>query len=267
MSILPFPVNKKKKVLVVGAGGGYDFLCGLPIVLELESQGFEVVIANYSFTDLDNVENAKWHNDRLLEITADSFQGSGYFPERLLSAWYQNNGINKSVWCLARGGVKPTLASYNYLIDKLDIDTVFCVDGGVDGVFRGDETDLGTPSMDSISVISAGLCNASKKVYVCTAFGTEGAGGTVSHAQALNRFSDLIKQGALLGASIVNKSEKTGADFHSAIRYIFSLTEPIKRSIILSTLLASMEGIYGNVSVHPKTEFHCVPKKFLQVED
>ena len=94
MSIIPFPTRRKAKVLVAGAGGGYDFLCGLPIVLELETMGCEVIIANYSFTNLNDVKNADWHNDRLLEINADSFlSASGYFPELLLSQWYQSKGV------------------------------------------------------------------------------------------------------------------------------------------------------------------------------
>ena len=37
MSIVPFDISPDANVLVVGAGGGCDFICGLPIVLELES--------------------------------------------------------------------------------------------------------------------------------------------------------------------------------------------------------------------------------------
>ncbi len=256
MSIIPFPIDNKSTFLIAGAGGGYDFLCGLPIILELESKGCKVIVANYSFTNLQEVKNAKWHNERLLKINDSSFlSNSNYFPELFLSRWYRSKGIEKSIWCLARGGVKPTLLSYNYLIEKFDIDTVLCIDGGVDGIFRGDEYDLGTPSMDSISVISTSLCHAIEKIYVCTAFGTEGAEGKVSHAQALNRMSDLIKENALVGVSIINGRDDIGREFVSAIQYIFNQTEPLKRSIIISTLLASIEGVYGKISVHPKTEY------------
>ncbi len=44
------------------------------------------------------------------------------------------------------------------------------VDGGVDGIFRGDEYDLGTPSMDSISIISSSLTITYNHKYPTTAY-------------------------------------------------------------------------------------------------
>ncbi|MGB5617033.1 MAG: DUF1152 domain-containing protein [Desulfobacterales bacterium] len=255
MSIVPFAPPNEGAVLVAGAGGGYDFLCGLPIIIELEKRGREVLIANYSFSNLTAIKKAKWHRESLLEINADSvLEGSDYFPESFLSKWYRSRNVEKPIWCFPRVGVTPILDAYNYLIDKFNITTVFCVDGGVDGIFRGDEYDLGTPSMDSISVIAVSMSKAPLSIYVCTAFGTEGAEGKVSHAQALNRMADLIREGALLGVSIINGSDTTGQDFSHAVRYIFSQTDPIRRSVIISTLMASIEGNYGRISVHPKTE-------------
>lgn len=55
MTTIPLPIPPQSTVLVAGAGGGFDFLCGLPIVLELEAAGHTVHIANYSFTNLGAV--------------------------------------------------------------------------------------------------------------------------------------------------------------------------------------------------------------------
>ena len=52
MSILPFDLPADSHVLIIGAGGGFDFLCGVPLGLELQNQGHEVHYASYSFTDL-----------------------------------------------------------------------------------------------------------------------------------------------------------------------------------------------------------------------
>lgn len=254
MSIFPFDVRKKTRFLVAGAGGGYDFLCGLPICLALESRGHDVVIANYSFTPLSMVKGGKWHGDHLLEIdsTAELSEGD-YFPEVHLSRWYKQQRIDKSIWCLTKEGVRPTLESYNYLIEKHGIDAVICVDGGVDGIFRGDEHDLGTPSMDSISVIAASLCKAKERIYACTAFGTEGAEGKVSHAQVLNRMSELIQSDAMLGVGVVLRNRPSGKAFLDAASCVLDSTPNVKRSTIVSSILAAMNGEYGRTVVNAKT--------------
>ncbi|MBN2536081.1 MAG: DUF1152 domain-containing protein [Spirochaetales bacterium] len=258
MSIIPFSINKTSNILVAGAGGGFDFICGLPIILQLEESGNNVHIANYSFTDLGNIRNARWHSDYLLEISAESYLENGdYFPELYLSKWYkENTKIDKKIWCFSRYGVKPILKNYNYIIEKYNIDTVFCIDGGVDGIFRGDEFDLGTPSMDSISVIASSLSSAVYKYYVCTAFGIEGAEGKVSHAQVLNRISDLIKMNSFSGIGAIIKTDPIGNKFYNIIKSIYIKLPQIKQSIIVNSILASMDGIFGRNSIHPKTEIN-----------
>jgi hypothetical protein len=255
MTVLPFDISKRGPVLIAGAGGGFDFLCGLPIALELEREGCEVHFANYSFTNLSDVENAVWRNNKLLEITADSslLQGD-YFPEQLLARWYREfKNKELTVWCIGRGGVVPTRASYEWLVETTGAQTVICIDGGVDGIFRGDEWDLGTPSMDSISVMATSLCGAPNRIYACTAFGTEGAEGKVSHAQALNRMADAICTDSMLGVGIILKSNPEGAEFLSAVETMYSWIPPLRRGIIVSSMVAAIRGAYGRTVVHEKT--------------
>lgn len=254
MKIIPFDLPPSSSVLIAGAGGGYDFLCGLPIALELESRGHKTHIASYSFTNLKLIKSGKWHGEHLIEIKANSTLTEGsYFPEVHLARWYKDRGEDKSIWCLSKMGVKPTLESYNHLIKTLGIDVVICVDGGVDGIFRGDEYDMGTPSMDSISVIATSLCNARDKIYTCTAFGAEGAEGSVSHAQVLNRIANLIRKNAMLGVGMLLKNMPEVSAFLDAVHYIFRPSAPLQRSTIISSILASIEGAYGYTSVNEKT--------------
>ena len=128
-SIFSFQLPSNSKVLVVGAGGGFDFLCGLPIVFDLEAQGHETYIANYSFTDLQKVSIAKLSTRNLLEVTPDSYlEGDDYFPELYLSQWFsEKRGMGKPVWCLSKLGVLPRLESYNHIIERFNIDAVVCV--------------------------------------------------------------------------------------------------------------------------------------------
>ena len=256
MDLFPLTLSPNSNILVIGAGGGFDFVCGLPVALELESQGHTVYIGNYSFTSLENVGNAEWCTDHLLKVTADSNLPMGeYFPEVHLSRWYLNTkGIEKPIWCLAREGVLPTLESYNFLVDTLSIDTVICVDGGVDGIFRGDEYELGTPSMDSVSVIAAHLCHAPTRIYACTAFGIDGAESSLSHAQVLNRIADLVRANAMLGVSTLLKDTPVGAEFQNAVDFIHRQMQSHQKSTIVSSIMASMNGVYGNASVNAKTQ-------------
>ena len=255
MPIFPLDLPPASPVLLIGVGGGFDCLCGLPLAFELEARGHPVHLANYSFTDLAQITPAAWPSPSLLRVTADSRHASGgYFPEGHLAAWYrQAKDADRPVWCLDRQGVRPTLAAYNYLVDTLRIDTVIAIDGGVDGLLRGDEHDLGTPSMDAISIMAAALCRARQKIYVSTAFGIDGAESGLSHAQVLHRMADLLRQGALLGVSTVLKDTPEARDFQAAVDFVHRRMAPHQTSTIVSALLAAIGGGFGRVAVNAKT--------------
>ena len=254
MYVVPFALPPHSNVLLVGAGGGFDFFCGLPIALELEAAGHTVHLANYSFSNLGAAGDARAHSEHLLEVTAHATGNTDYFPERDLAAWYeQRRGQVRSVWCLALRGLPETLASYRYLVDRLQIGTVICVDGGVDGLFRGDETDLGTPSMDAVSVFATHLCGATTRLYASVGFGTEGAEGSVSHAQALRRMAELVAGDAARGVGLIQRNAPSGRDFLDAADFVFARMEPVRRSIMVSSLVAAVRGEFGRRVVHPKT--------------
>jgi len=40
-----------QRILIAGAGGGFDIFCGLPLYFALTAQGKEVYLANLSFTN------------------------------------------------------------------------------------------------------------------------------------------------------------------------------------------------------------------------
>jgi hypothetical protein len=254
MVVVPFNLPESSNILVVGAGGGFEFVCGLPIVFELEARGHSVHIANYSFSDLKSVGNAKWHSDHLVEVAAESTGNPDYFPERDIAAWYkERRNVERSVWCLDKSGLEETLRSYRLLQNRLDIQAVVCVDGGVDGLFCGDECDLGTPSMDAISVIATHLCEAPVRVYASVGFGTEGAEGTVSHAQALQRMAELMASRASLGVGLIHNNLPHSAEFFDAVSFVFSRMPTVRRSIMVSSLIAAVRGEFGRRVVHPKT--------------
>jgi hypothetical protein len=48
------------RVLVAGAGGGFDVYAGLPLALALHAAGKQVHLANLSFTDPDVLDMDAW---------------------------------------------------------------------------------------------------------------------------------------------------------------------------------------------------------------
>lgn len=228
MTVVPLHLAPGARVLVVGAGGGFDFLCGLPIALELEERGHPTFIASYSFTHLQAVRGGIWRTPGLIEVTPASACDDDYFPERHLAAWFADVvGVERPIWCLGKGAVAETRESLDHLVRQHGIDAVVCVDGGVDGIFRGDEADLGTPSMDSVTVLATHTCAAAHRLYACTAFGVEGAEGTVSHAQALERMAELTAQGAFRGVGAIVPTDPVGRRFVDAASYEDGAREPV----------------------------------------
>jgi len=102
-------------------------------------------------------------------------------------------------------------------------------------------------------VMATSLCRACQKIYACTAFGTEGSEGKVSHAQALARMADLVRADALLGVGTTIRKSEVGRDFLDAVETIFCWLPPLRRSIVVGTLQAAMLGAYGPTVVHEKT--------------
>lgn len=42
-------------ILITGIGGGFDLFCGLPLYFHLRERGYEVHLANYSFSERASV--------------------------------------------------------------------------------------------------------------------------------------------------------------------------------------------------------------------
>lgn len=253
MNVFPMSLPDRACVLIAGAGGGFDFMCGLPIALELEQRGHPVVLANYSFTRLAAAGGLSWVCPHLAEVTADSTLDDEYFPERDVAAWYRSHrGTERSVWCFEKEAVPAIRSALELLVRRFDVQVVISVDGGIDGIFRGDECDLATPSMDAVSVIAASLCGAPRRIYAMTAFGVEGAEGTVSHGQALERMADLVRADAMLGVGTFLRNTDVGREFLDAVQFVFGRMSPVRRSIIVSSIVAAMVGAFGRTLNHPK---------------
>lgn len=252
----PFSLKPESRVLIAGGGGGYDFVCGLPIGLALKRVGCHVRFASYSFTKLKFVSNCEWLGESICEVTESStIPDKGYFPEGAFAGWWSEE-FNEScpVICFPQVGIKSLRAAYNVLIDKYSLDAIIVIDGGVDGIMRGDEYDLASPSMDSISIIAAAQSNVARKIFAFTAFGSEGLKGEVSHAQVLARVADLVRTRNMIGVTAFPANGKEGDCFVRAVDSIYQLAKKEHQSNIVSSIISAMSGRFGWTSVNSKTE-------------
>ncbi|MDQ2798815.1 MAG: DUF1152 domain-containing protein [Armatimonadota bacterium] len=246
-------LNPKSRVLVAGAGGGYDVVCGLPLFLALEAAGHQAHLASLSSTPLNDISEAARHTETLWEVTADSERPS-YFPEGWLARWFhEQRGRDLSVWCFSASGVGPYVQAYQYLVERLEIDAIIVVDGGVDSLLRGDEYSLASPLEDALTLAAVSLLDGPQKFLATTAFSAERL-DNISHAQVLARIADLTRADALLGVSTLLPSAEEGRLFVEAAEYILSHQTGMHQSVVIASMLSALRGDFGEQVVNPYTQ-------------
>ena len=246
-------LKPQSRVLVAGAGGGYDVVCGLPLFVALEKAGHRPCFASLSSTPLNDIAGAVQHTETLWEVTADSSRPS-YFPEGWLARWLrEKRGQEVSVWCFAASGVRPYSDSYRYLVETQAVDAILVIDGGVDSLLRGDEFSLASPLEDALTLLTVSLLEGPSKFLVTTAFSAERL-DNISHAQVLARMADLTRAGAMLGVSTLLASEDSGKLFVEAAEYILANQTGMHQSVVVSSLLSALRGEFGEQVVNPYTQ-------------
>src|SRR5438045_1644226 len=151
---LPFfqRLENSERILLAGAGGGFDIFCGLPLYFALRKAGKEVHLASLSFSAL-SATKAEHLSPVLFKVDADTAHSNDYFPEAFLSTWLrETEKLEVPVYCFEQTGVQPLARAYKILVEKLQLDTIVLIDGGTDSLMRGDEVSLGTPQEDIASI-------------------------------------------------------------------------------------------------------------------
>jgi hypothetical protein len=253
---LPFfsELEDTRRVLLAGAGGGYDVFCTLPLYFALRDAGKEVFLASLSFTRVDLVGGGTWVTPSLLEVNADCERPPhiNYFPEGYLSRWFRSIGSETPIYCFERTGVKPLLAGYRALTERLKLDTIVLVDGGTDSLMRGDEFHLATPQEDIASIASVDDVEVARKLLVCVGFGIDHFHG-ICHAQFLEAVAELIQAGGYLGTfSLLNEMKEVQL-YRAACDYVFAQM-PNHPSIVSSSILSALAGHYGDHHATTRTQ-------------
>ncbi|WP_149824434.1 DUF1152 domain-containing protein [Streptomyces tailanensis] len=242
-----------QRILVAGAGGGFDVYAGLPLALALRSAGKQVHLANLSFADLYGLDLNVWLEQDVAAVGPDTTARGDYFPERTLAQWLHLHRLPSTVYALSRTGVAPLRDAYRALLHHLGgIDAIVLVDGGTDILMRGDEHGLGTPEEDMASLGAvAGLDEVPHRLVACLGFGVDAYHG-VNHSLVLENLAALDRDGAYLGAFSLPRDSREGAQYLDAVAHAQRCT-PDHPSIVNGSVAAAVRGDFGDVRFTERT--------------
>jgi hypothetical protein len=246
-------LRSARRVLVAGAGGGFDVYAGLPLALALRSAGKEVHLASLSFADLYGLDAEVWLHHDVAAVRPDTRARGDYFPERSLAQWLDRQGLPSTVYAFPRSGVGPLRAAYRTLLAHLGpVDAVVLVDGGTDILMRGDEHGLGTPEEDMASLAAvSGLDEIPQRLVACLGFGIDSYHG-VNHSLVLENLAALDREGAYLGAFSLPRESREGALYLDAVAHAQECT-PDHPSIVNGSIAAAVRGDFGDVRFTERT--------------
>jgi hypothetical protein len=245
-------LRKSRRILLAGCGGGYDVFGAVPLLADLMGDGREVHLASLSFCYLNALEGARQHPElpNLYEVPAAAATPAAYCPEAWLARFLEERlGRRWSIWSFDKTGVRPLAAAYQHLVRALDLDCIVLVDGGIDSLCRGDETSIGTPAEDLVSLAAVQQVQVPTRVLGCVGLGAELRDG-IPHEQVFQRIAELTRAGGYLGAGALLPQTAAGKLYADAVEYVFETQASQKRSHVHKVVLASMRGGFGADGPH-----------------
>jgi hypothetical protein len=247
---LPSALEDRERVLVAGAGGGFDVYADLPIYERLRLLGREVFLANLSFTLLEGTD-ARILTRALRAVEPTTSGADVYFPERALAQFLSGPEEPVTVYAFEKLGVVPLREAYSYLVKSLNLDAVVLVDGGTDILLRGDEQNLGTPAEDMTSLAAVAFLKIPLRIVACIGFGIDTFHG-VCHANWLENAARLNAEEALLGATALLKSMPEAQLYIKAVEACEAGPLP-QPSIVNASITSAIEGHFGDYHRGPRT--------------
>jgi hypothetical protein len=265
-----------RNILIAGMGGGFDVFSGLPIYFALQERGQRAHLANLTFSITESIQGATRLSPTLVGISAaqpappplaaigswladpQAAQAAAqvgpalYFPEYYLSQWFQEQrGQDVTIWCFDKTGVRPLLDGYHRLIDHLAIDGIVLIDGGVDSLVCGDESEAGTFIEDSISLAAlAALDDVPVRILGCIGLGAE---QDIAYAHILENIAALAASGDFLGACSLVRQMPAYQAYESAV--LFVQGQPLQDpSVISSSIISAARGQYGDYHLTARTQ-------------
>jgi len=243
-------LKQHDRILIAGAGGGFDVYAGLPLYVALRAAGREVALANLTFTYLGETD-ARYLAPHLAVATVETTGGDRYFHERRLAEWLHEAGTPATVYVFEKVGVRPLRAAYEHLVRELGVSAVVLIDGGTDILMRGDEAGLGTPEEDMTSLAAVSKLAGVEGFVASIGFGIDTYHG-VCHAHVLENIAAIEREGGYLGAFAVTAAMPEGRAYLSAVSRAQRLT-PGRPSIVNGSIAAAIEGQFGDVRFTQRT--------------
>lgn len=114
---------------------------------------------------------------------------------------------------------------------------------------------MNLPEIDAVSVVAGERCNIEAGCYVLSAFGTEGVAKTMSHAQVLERMSELASANALYGITSLFNDMDIKSNYINLFEYVSKQMGPQHQSTIMASIVHSLQGDFGDTVLNHKTVF------------
>jgi hypothetical protein len=218
----------------------------------LQRRGQKAHLANFSFSDIASLETGIRLSPTLVGVDAGLTDFSTYFPELYLAQWFAEKRTQRVIiWSFHKTGAKPLRENYRVLVERLSIDGIVLIDGGVDGLIRGDESEVGTFVEDAISLFAVNeLREIPVRIVVCLGFGIE---PDIAHAHGLENMAALMRTGAFLGGCALAPQMDAYQLYEEAVLYAQGkrYQDP---SVINSCIISAARGHFARSPPNGKNQ-------------
>lgn len=241
-----------RNVLLVGCGGGFDFVHSMLMYPTLMELGKNVVIGSYSFGLPHKLPKEAPYfdsgSDLEVRIVDGSMDGDPYYaPEinlcRYLDAAFPDESHEAYAYYARDCTVSVLRTLYTRFCERHEIDAVLVFDGGSDSLMAGDEAGLGDVVEDLTSITAVRDLDVKLKMLFVIGMGADRY-NDVSDGSALRAVAELTKQGGFEGSVSIENGSESHEFYREALEFIFS--RQTFRSTVASFVLASISGCHGN---------------------
>ncbi len=137
------------------------------------------------------------------------------------------------------------------LLDHLKPDAVLFIDGGVDSLMRGDESEVGTLFEDVVSLAAVSQLPASLPRYL--AYLGMGVEDDIAYASVWENIAALAGTGGFLGGCALTAEMAAYGAYENAVNYVHAQKHQ-QPSVINSSIVSAVRGHYGDYHAPERTK-------------